>query len=286
MAWDLLCPPMMDLVSGRFGLPLADTNMAAPLTDLAVAALRPLVLLVLVQLYAVGAGGADADAKCSKALGFNESSEPKDRSAQDLHFCTEHHKRTCCEKNHTRSVLTKFSTFSHERSPGCVQMTRLVLCSSCDGDVGVGMKARLNNVLLCPSFCRQWFKSCFDDYFTSSSSGELHPCGPSSLVCSPLKEITDDYASFCSRVGGFAVADGEDDVDSCYDGIPAARTRGKGPRAVWIRPEPRVPPWWKRWLMSVQNFRLAREIEAYVPGMVVGTVVSLVAWYVLRGGDD
>lgn len=83
---------------------------------------------------------------CSKVLGFNESSGPKDRSYQDLSFCDEHHHRTCCEKNHTKQVRSLFAGFSHERSGRCAQMGRLAFCSICDGDVGTGMKAQDNLV--------------------------------------------------------------------------------------------------------------------------------------------
>ncbi|CAE8668050.1 unnamed protein product, partial [Polarella glacialis] len=105
-------------------------------------------------LYAAVAGEDGlADAPCSKVLGFNETWGPRDRSKQDLQFCTEHHQRTCCQRNHSRTVLASFAPFSYERSAQCAQMSRLALCSVCDGDVGTGMKAQANLIVLCPSFC-------------------------------------------------------------------------------------------------------------------------------------
>merc|ERR1712187_958161 len=105
----------------------------------------------------------------------------------------EHHKRTCCERNHTKQVYGFFSSFSFERSAECAQMSRLAFCSTCDGDVGVGMKSRMNQVVLCPSFCTRWFKACFQDFFApGGSANRIQSCGPSSLVCSPLSEITEN----------------------------------------------------------------------------------------------
>mmetsp|Transcript_86126 Transcript_86126/g.200266 ORF Transcript_86126/g.200266 Transcript_86126/m.200266 type:complete len:292 (+) Transcript_86126:78-953(+) len=290
VVWGLLGMP------GDLALPLllpeqaSEAAAAAPLLEVAAAALRhaPLVLLVVLQLYAVGAGEAEPQESCSKVLGFNESSGPKDRSNQDLQFCTEHHRRTCCERNHTRQVLTSFSAFSHERSGRCAQMSRLALCSTCDADVGIGMKTQHNVVVLCPSFCARWFKSCEDDYFAPGGSGaKVQPCGPGSLVCSPLSEITKDPAVFCTGVGGFAVSESEHDLDGCYDGVPAAKTRGRGPKAPWIKPSAARKPWWKR-LLSGQvelPYQVQLAIQTYMPGVVVACVIMFFSWYLWRGGD-
>ncbi|CAJ1448404.1 unnamed protein product [Effrenium voratum] len=134
--WELVGPPQ-DLVDA-----MAIPGQVASMTWMISNTLRhaPLVVLLMLQLCAAGAE-SEQEESCSKVLGFNESSGPKDRSSQDLSFCDEHHKRTCCEKNHTKQVRTAFAAFSHERSGRCAQLGRLAFCSLCDGDVGIGMKA-------------------------------------------------------------------------------------------------------------------------------------------------
>eukprot|EP00929_Paragymnodinium_shiwhaense_P014152 TRINITY_DN122027_c0_g1_i1.p1 TRINITY_DN122027_c0_g1~~TRINITY_DN122027_c0_g1_i1.p1 ORF type:complete len:275 (+),score=43.17 TRINITY_DN122027_c0_g1_i1:97-921(+) len=273
----------------------------APALDLVVAAMRhaPLVvLLLLLHIYVVGASSSDVDSDegeptnaddvCSKALGFNDSLVPKDRSAQDLHFCTEHHKRTCCEKNHTQKVLGQFSSFAHDRSARCVQMTKLALCSVCDADVGIGLKADFGNPILCPSFCTQWYQACIEDLYAPSGSGDLSACGPNSLVCSPLGEITEEPRRFCEKAGGFAVAAAE--TDGCYDGVPTARIRGKGPRAHWERPKPNLPPWWKKHQIAFEHwmrqFRMPRRLEDYLPGVVVAVVAVVFGWFLFTSAGD
>lgn len=248
----------------------------------------PLVFLLALQLYAVGVAGEEADAKCSKALGFNETSGPKDRSFQDLQFCEEHHKRTCCERNHTRQALVSFALWSHDRSQRCSQMGRLAVCGICDGDVGVGAKARLNSVLLCPSFCQHWFRACQQDFFAPSGSGGLQPCNPGSLVCSPLGEITEDSTSFCSSVG-FSVAESEDE-DVCFDGVPAATSRGKAERAPYTRPQGHGPPWWRQYiserLISDQHlWRMQREMEEWFPTLCLGFALVFGCWYLFIAQD-
>jgi len=259
----------------------------------------------VLHLYSVGAGGAEGapEEPCSKALGFNESNTPKDRSYQDLQFCTEHHKRTCCERNHTRQVLNHFAPFSMDRTPRCSQMSRLVLCSLCDGDVGVGLKAKMNTVLLCPSFCARWFQACFDDFFapSGSSGASLQPCGPGALVCSPLGEIMSEPSAFCSSAGGFSVAENEDDEDHpCYDGVPAARIHGRAEKNPWSKPKPWRPPWWRKMLREMFDawrmffrilhkeviLRMPRWLQAYAPALVVTPVLLIIGWCLLRGGDD
>merc|ERR1711933_264072 len=168
-----------------------------------------------------------------------------------------------------------FTTFSHERSARCMQMTRLALCALCDGDVGIGLKARLNNVVLCPSFCTRWFQSCYNDYFAPAATG-INPCGPGSLVCSPLNEITGDSIEFCEKVGGSVVADAEDEPDSCFDGVPAATSRGRGPKAPWVRPEPKGSPWWRRlWQLlpfPKNSQTIPQSLQGYLPGVIVASV--------------
>jgi hypothetical protein len=272
------------------------------------AALRhaPLLVLMILQLQLqVVAAQPDTPLgdRCSKALGFNETEGPKDRSSQDLPaFCVEHHQRTCCGKNHTRDVLGRFAAFSYNISGRCGKMTRLSLCSFCDGDVGAGLKSRLNQIVLCSGFCERWFNSCREDFFAPGSSGSgLSPCGPASLVCSPLDEIVEDSRPFCEAVSPYSVATSEEELDGCYDGVPAARSRGKGPRAPYVRPSwrGRTPFWRQMWPPShPSQWPTSKEVaadlaaiqlppwaQAYAPGVAIASVVLLFTWYLWRSSD-
>lgn len=261
---------------------LVSDASATTVVDFATVLVRhaPWLLLLVLHLYTTGAA---AEESCSKALGFNDSSSPMDRSGQDLLFCTEHHKRTCCERNHTRQVLASYASFSQERSARCTQMSRLALCGLCDADVGIGLKAEQNAIRLCPSFCSRWFDACRQDFFAPSGSTGLAACSSSSLVCSPLQEITEDSATFCSRVSGFVVAESEEDPDTCFDGIPAARARGRGVKAPYQKPEPQRPPWWRRFLAEARFSTVVEETwQALLPSFVVAGVVLLFTWYLWR----
>jgi len=283
----------LSLAEGASGLLVGVATES--LAEVVRAAMRhaPLLILLVLQYYAVGVGAFSEaeETNCSKAMGFNESMVPMDRSRQDLLLCNEHHQRTCCEKNHTRQVLSRFAPFSHERSGKCAQISRLALCSFCDSDVGTGAKTRTNAILLCPSFCETWYRACAEDYFApGGSNGELTPCLPGSLVCSPLREISAESSRFCEGVG-FAVGSGEDEHhDLCYDGVPGARSHGKGERASWVRPRPATPPWWKLVLQGWQQFRfpslrelgVPRKWEAYVPAVFVGAVGIVILLVLLR----
>lgn len=273
------------------------------------AALRhaPLVVLVVLQLQLQGASGADdaSGERCSKSLGFNETHGPKDRGSQDLQFCPEHHQRTCCEKSHTREVIGRFAAFSYNISGRCAQMSRLTLCSLCDADVGVGLKSMLNQIVLCPNFCARWFNSCKNDFFAPGSSADgLNPCGPSSLVCSPLNEIVEDSRRFCDSISPYAVANTEE-LDSCYDGVPAAKSRGRGPKAPYTRPSwrTREPFWRNMWPLShpsqwpraseviadLASIEMPDSLQGYAPSCIIGAVFFLFAWYGLdcwRRSDD
>lgn len=311
MAWGLLGAPtdlaLPFLTSGggsscateALGIACSAARAASPSFELGAVALRhaPLLLLVIIHLYAAGADGAEVAAEgeeCSKALGFNESSGVKDRSYQDLQLCDEHHKRTCCERNHTAKVRASWGAFASERSPRCAKMGQLAFCSVCDGDVGVGAKSSSNVVLLCPSFCARWFQACVEDFFApSGSGGGLAPCGPGALVCSPLGEITEDAATFCARAGAplggsFAVAEADEEPDGCFDGIPAAKSRGAAAKAPWVRPARTRAgdTWWRRMLPPslVQNLNLniakmTRALEDSAPQVVIACVAVFFAWY-------
>lgn len=266
----------------------------------------PLLVLVVLQLQLQGASGeteADAKRNCSKALGFNDTAGAKDRSRQDLRFCTEHHERTCCESSHEREVLARYAAFSHDASGRCGQLSRLALCALCDGDVGEGLKAERNQIVLCPSFCRRWFQSCRQDYFAPDSSGSrLTACRPDSLVCSPLDEITQESRSFCNSISPYVVADDED-LDICYDGVPAARSRGSGPKAPYARPpRRRTTPFWRhmwppvpfsQWPKASEvmadlaaiELQVPRRVQGYEPGIAVGLLCVIFAWYIWRAVD-
>eukprot|EP00438_Fugacium_kawagutii_P003445 Skav229313 [mRNA] locus=scaffold2616:52803:53561:+ [translate_table: standard] len=242
--------------------------------------------LTLAGLCAVKA--SEESEACSKVLGFNESSGPKDRSHQDLTFCDEHHERTCCERNNTKQIRSLFASFSHERSGRCAQMARLAFCSVCDGDVGTGMKAEDNMVILCPSFCRLWFDSCSEDFFApgNAGAGSVAPCGPSALVCSPLKEITEDPVAFC-RGAGFQVAELEDSHDEvCFDGVPAAKMKGKAPRAPWTPPKRKEPTMWSRAMDEARwrSRRFLNFLEDNAPGFAIAIVAATVAWNIIARG--
>lgn len=274
---------------------------ASAAVDLVAAALRhaPLLLLVALQLWAAGAGGAAAesapelaelasDEACSKPLGFNESAVPRDRAFQDLIACDEHHKRTCCERNDTLKVRLLWSNFAVERTSRCSAMAQRAFCSLCDADVGVGIKSAANTILLCPSFCRQWFEACLEDFFAPSSAGGLQGCGPSSVVCSALSEITADPAEFCSSLAGpmgvaFAVAGQELEPEGCFDGLPAARSRGAGPKAFWERPA-RPTPGFEVYIDAL--LREAKKYEKHAPAVIIASAMVFFGWYILRGALD
>lgn len=320
MAWGLLGSTSMAplLVATRsfawspapYGL-----GIGAPFIELASTALGhvPLMFLVMLQLYSVGAGNAEASTSgtgasknttdgatrveepCSKSLGFNESSGAKDRSYQDLMACDEHQKRTCCEKNSTAKVLTQAAFFAQERSQRCAKMGQLALCSVCDGDVGVGIKSEGNVVSLCRSFCDRWFKACIEDFFASSGSGDgLQPCGHATLVCSPLGEITQDATEFCARIGAplgatFKVSDPEEEPDSCFDGVPASKSRGPAAKQPWIRPTRRAGnEWWMRFLPDLDPLtihRINKKLEDNAPGIIIACVALFFGGYVWMGMD-
>mmetsp|Transcript_26983 Transcript_26983/g.48780 ORF Transcript_26983/g.48780 Transcript_26983/m.48780 type:complete len:284 (+) Transcript_26983:46-897(+) len=282
MTWDLVGHPQ-DFMGPVLQVGDVSAVLSAGLVS---TALRhaPLVILLVLQLYTAGAESTDEE-PCSKALGFNETSGPKDRSKQDLLFCSEHHKRTCCERNHSRQVLGSWAPFSHDKSTRCATMSRLALCSFCDADVGSGIKAAANIIVLCPSFCKRWFEACAEDFFApGSSSGSMQPCGPGSLVCSPLTEITEDPAAFCAGVAGFSVAETEEDADGlCYDGVPAASSKGKGPRAFWERPKPAGKPWWRQTLETIQYSKFGMWLEANSPSLIIALVAVVFSWFLLKG---
>lgn len=293
MAWGMLTC-QMDLMPTPLLLP--QVGFSAAFDSLGHA---PLIVLVILQLYALGAGGASTPAEgggtCSKALGFNHSQGAKDRSGQDLSFCNEHHKRTCCERNHTKTVLAWFAPFSKEGSASCATMSRLAGCALCDGDVGMEVKSIRDRILLCPSFCAQWFQACIEDFFAPVGAGALQPCSLH-VQCSPLAEITQDPNVFCRNIGGpgFDVAENEDEADTCYDGVPAARSRGNAPRAPYVRPKPRGQEWWRRYLppqfrngVSWNSLGVSRtwqqRIKLFAPAMVLGLVGCIITWFVIRG---
>ncbi|CAK0788499.1 unnamed protein product [Prorocentrum cordatum] len=173
--------------------------------------------LAALRLTAAGAGPVPGErGRCSAALGFSGAA---------------HHGRTCCEGNHTREALVRYAPFSHSASGRCGRMTRLAMCSPCDGDVGTGLKSQSDRVVLCPDFCARWFDACRESFYEAGrAASALSPCGQDSLVCSRLGEITEDPRGFCESIGPYVVADGGE-PDACYDGVPAASSRGRGPKA-------------------------------------------------------
>jgi hypothetical protein len=103
-----------------------------------------------------------------------------------------------------------------------------------------------------------------------------------------LREITQDAATFCSSVGVFEVAE-SDDLDVCYDGVPAATSLGRAPKAPWTKPSPVPPSLWTRitlWfdatLRGLASGR-ASTLEDYIPSLIIGFGVFVVFWYLCRG---
>lgn len=291
MSWLLLQPPALPppLLEPGFVPAFAALNSGSIL-EFASVGLRhaPLLLLFALHLCAAGATGTDSaevigDETCSKTLGFNESQVPKDRSYQDLIGCDEHHKRTCCERNHSIKIRGLWGSFAAESSPRCAKLSQLVLCSLCDADVGVGHKVDGNSVMLCPSLCNRWFQACVEDFFVPATSDQLHPCSVGSLVCSPLSQIAKDGVDFCSRVvapmgSAFSVASVEEEPDACYDGVPTSKSKGPGPRALWTRPVDPVNPLYdllQSWLRDNQGW--LRHYQRWLRDNAAGILIAIVA---------
>ncbi|PFH35918.1 hypothetical protein BESB_055690 [Besnoitia besnoiti] len=190
---------------------------------------------------------------CLPSMGFSVDI-PRDRRDDVFLACHEHQGNTCCQRRDTEHVLRRLSFYygMEKVKKGfsfpprdCPSFTSAAMCARCDARVGLGKMTRRNAPLLCRSFCDTWFRACFDDYFAPAPSGSpqaLTVCSPDSVICSPLRDVTSDGASFCRKLG-FEVAGGssgeegtdeeeneEDDATPCYDGVPAASALGAAPK--------------------------------------------------------
>nr|PIM03795.1 folate receptor family protein [Toxoplasma gondii COUG] len=225
---------------------------------------------------------------CLPSMGFLPD-VPRDRRDEVFLACHEHEGNTCCQRRDTESILRRLAFYFTPEAvksdvsfppKNCASFTSAALCSKCDARVGVGKMTRKNAPLLCRSFCERWYHACENDYFAPAPSGSpqaLTFCYPDSVICSPLRDVARDGATFCSKLG-FEVAgldreesaeqEEEEDAAACYDGVPAAalfgpapkppRTDGSGAYGSYGRQT------WRHYLLWLQ-YRLSRCIEALVP---------------------
>eukprot|EP01066_Platyproteum_vivax_P004608 Platyproteum_vivax@DN1596_c0_g1_i1.p1 len=95
-----------------------------------------------------------------------------------LSMCAEHEKRTCCTRQHTdvmvRTWFSIVSSLDSDISESCATATKKLMCSVCDGDVGLGVsvsqKGKTSRVQLCSDFCNYWYSACENDYFSLTTT--------------------------------------------------------------------------------------------------------------------
>eukprot|EP00743_Colponemidia_sp_Colp-15_P009414 GILK01010293.1.p1 GENE.GILK01010293.1~~GILK01010293.1.p1 ORF type:complete len:314 (+),score=21.70 GILK01010293.1:123-944(+) len=157
---------------------------------------------------------------------------PRSR-VSSLNFCTEHAKRTCCERRHTdmikRRVIQEGVAFAHHGSQSnCFEKATRLWCSLCDADVGSG---QLKGI--CEPLCEDFYSSCRDDLFTYDEGNiqKLNFCAVNALHCSPLSFITSSPVEFCNKIG-FNVVEGPANEEVCYSGTPSAVRKGEAPKEV------------------------------------------------------
>jgi len=171
--------------------------------------------------------------KCVRGLGYPKGAVTKERSiAAEINFCEEHYMMSCCSKNETDKVHRRWQTSAMMDNDKCASLTRQVLCSWCDGDVGTGVKSSSGTIFICPDLCSMWYKQCKNEYF-SNVGGQIVPCPSENSICSKLHNILNHHPEkeravrFCSGayrndVPRFEVATG-DRLGRCYDGVPAGK---------------------------------------------------------------
>merc|ERR1719491_1317726 len=115
-----------------------------------------------------------------------------------LSYCTLHSEHTCCEQAHVSRIFSKVNehNLSLFRNNVCKTLTTQVLCSTCDGDVGTGIRANNGSVSLCPTFCNAWFQACKDEYWLRRGHTELVPCN-NDAGCQQLRNLVAEGADFC-----------------------------------------------------------------------------------------
>ncbi|CAD7964147.1 unnamed protein product [Amoebophrya sp. A25] len=172
-------------------------------------------------------GEMEAPATCTAELQFTPGEAAMDVK---LDYCVEHAQYTCCRRPHANRVKSKMNehAVSMMRSGQCATMTRQMLCSQCDGDIGTGLLSAGGVMHICPVLCDAWFSSCKDEFWLSRGGGELVPCN-NDVGCRPLHELAGDSQDFCenafSKFHAIEVANPADEPDLCYDGVPASRTK-------------------------------------------------------------
>lgn len=176
---------------------------------------------------------APPEATCAAGLGFPEGAKIKERSISlEIHFCDEHYMFSCCSKNETQRVFHRWSSSSLMSNDKCASLTRQVLCSWCDGDVGAGLKSSAGKIYICPDLCNMWYGQCEGEYF-SFVGGQIVPCA-NEAICSTLQNIllhlpeAERASFFCSKayhagVPHFEVAPQSRIPWGCFDGVPAAK---------------------------------------------------------------
>ncbi|KEP67330.1 UNVERIFIED_CONTAM: hypothetical protein HHA_223800 [Hammondia hammondi] len=254
------------------------------------------------------------DGVCLPSMGFLPD-VPRDRRDEVFLACHEHESNTCCQRRDTESILRRLAFYFTPEAvksdvsfppKNCASFTSAALCSKCDARVGFGKMTRKNAPLLCRSFCERWYHACENDYFAPAPSGSpqaLTVCYPDSVICSPLRDVARDGATFCSKLG-FDVAglqreesaeqEEEEDSGACYDGVPAAVLFGPAPKPPRTDDVGSYGSYgrqtWRTYLLWLQ-YRLSRCIEAlalrpefwlfaflclYFVGKVFGAIRSVV----------
>ncbi|KAF7456670.1 Folate receptor family protein [Cryptosporidium felis] len=219
---------------------------------------RKLVILVLVQISSliVCCKGDDGQKLFCLEM-FDDKRDERHLPYNflgDFPICKEHERRTCCRKSHAEGISRLFSAMVARStlSARCSNFYQKSLCSYCDADVGVGKKISQKSPILCHSFCKLWYDSCFDDYFDNIQNSYIRnsdeisfirlniiPCTDSSVICSLLSAITTDPVEFCSLNGFSVFPDFEvssrllslaDYNSECFNGISAASVLKSGIR--------------------------------------------------------
>ena len=141
-------------------------------------------------------------------------------------MCEEHAANTCCVLKDINRIIARLNFIQKQEqynwSEPCLQTTRDMLCTNCDGDIGIGKRRGV-----CLDLCQNWYQVCKFDYFCDtlddwSVKGSLDFCTDIEINESKqLRSIVGDGGGelFCKRMG-FTVGE----HPTCYNGIPKAKT--------------------------------------------------------------
>ena len=80
-------------------------------------------------------------------------------------------------------------------SEECKNLASSIYCAPCHPLVGTGVKRGV-----CRESCDAWYSECAPALFEHAVTG-LQPCAPSSLICTPLRDIVRDGEQFCRAMG-------------------------------------------------------------------------------------